>query len=393
MKITKVDVMLSQVDPTMLVHFRPILCRVYTDEGIYGDGEAAIAYSVGAPGAFGMLKDMAPLIIGMDPFDTEVIWDKMYQKTFWARNGGPIVYSAFAAIDMALWDIKGKALGLPLYRLLGGKFRSELRCYASQLQSGWKANRVMCLEPQEYAEACLAAKEDGYDAVKYDFFSYSPEGREYHGEDYNRILSNPVLSMLEARTAAVREAGGPDMDIIVESHSRPNANEAVQIGQALEKYRIFYYEEPNTPTPKMTRYIRDHVNIPLASGERIYTRWQYAPYFENNSLQVIQPDMGNCGGITEVKKICDMAHIYDVNVQLHVCASPLSTAAALHVETAIPNFLIHEQHVNTLSEFMRRLCIHEYLPVNGKLTVPELPGIGNEFSEYALTHCEKVTIE
>ena len=88
-----------------------------------------------------------------------------------------------------------------------------------------------------------------------------------------------------------------------------------------------------------------------------------------------------------------MAHIYDVNVQLHVCASPLSTAAALHVEAAIPNFLIHEQHVNTLSEFMRRLCIHEYLPVNGKLTVPELPGIGNEFSEYALTHCEKVTIE
>ena len=139
MKITKIDVMLSAVDPTMLVHFRPILCRIYTDEGIYGDGEAAIAYSAGAPAAYGMVKDLAPLILGMDPLENEVIWDKLYQKTFWARNGGPIVYAGFAALDMALWDIKGKAFNLPLYRLLGGKFRSELRCYASQLQSGWKA--------------------------------------------------------------------------------------------------------------------------------------------------------------------------------------------------------------------------------------------------------------
>lgn len=393
MKITKVDVMLSDVDPTMLVHFRPILCRIYTDEGIYGDGEAAIAYSVGAPAAFGMLKDLAPLIIGMDPMDNEVIWDKLYQKTFWARNGGHIVYSGLAAIDMALWDIKGKALGMPVYRLLGGKFRSEIRAYASQLQSGWAANRVKCKEPQEYADAALKAKEEGYDCVKYDFFSYAPDGREYHGEDYNRILSPATLRMLEARTAAVREAMGPDGDIIVESHARPSANAAVQIGQALEKYGIYYYEEPNTPTPKMTKYISDHVNIPLASGERIVTRWQYAPYFENNSLRVIQPDMGNCGGITETKKICDMAFIYDVNVQLHVCASPLSTAAALQLEVAIPNFLIHEHHVNALSDFMRRLCIYEYRPVNGKFTVPELPGLGNEFSEYALTHCEKATIQ
>lgn len=393
MKITKVDVMLSEVDPKMLVHFRPILCRIYTDEGIYGDGEAAIAYSVGAPAAFGMLRDLAPLIIGMDPMENEVIWDKLYQKTFWARNGGPIVFSGLSAIDMALWDIEGKAFNVPLYRLLGGKFRNEIRAYASQLQSGWDAIRVKCTEPSQYAESALKAMEEGYDCFKYDFFSYAPDGREYHGEDYNRILSRDVLKMLEDRTAAVREAIGPDADIIVESHARPSANAAVQIGQALEKYGIFYYEEPNTPTPKMTRYIRDHVNIPLASGERIYTRWQYAPYFENNSLQVIQPDMGNCGGITETKKICDMAFTYDVNVQLHVCASPLSTAAALHLEAAIPNFLIHEQHVNALSDFMRRLCINEYRPINGKLSVPELPGIGNEFSKYALTHCEKVTIE
>lgn len=393
MKITKVDVMLSHVDPSMLVHFRPILCRIYTDEGIYGDGEAAIAYSAGAPAAFGMLKDLAPLIIGMDPMDNEVIWDKLYQKTFWARNGGHIVFSGLAAIDMALWDIKGKALDLPVYRLLGGKFRSEIRAYASQLQSGWAANRVKCREPQEYGEAALKTREEGYDCVKYDFFSYAPDGREYHGEDYNRILSPATLRMLEARTAAVREAMGPDGDIIVESHARPNANAAIQIGQALEKYGIYYYEEPNTPTPKMTKYISEHVNIPLASGERIVTRWQYAPYFENNSLRVIQPDMGNCGGITETKNICDMAFIYDVNVQLHVCASPLSTAAALQLEAAIPNFLIHEHHVNALSDFMRRLCIHEYQPVNGKFTVPELPGLGNEFSEYALTHCEKVTIQ
>jgi L-alanine-DL-glutamate epimerase-like enolase superfamily enzyme len=179
----------------------------------------------------------------------------------------------------------------------------------------------------------------------------------------------------------------------MENHSNPDANSAVQLGRVAQKYNIFYFEEPNTPTAKMAKYICDKLEMPIAHGERVYSRWQYAEYFENNSVQVIQPDIGNCGGITEAKKICDMAYTYDVSVQAHVCASPLSTAVALHLECVIPNFVIHEHHRICLLKENRELCVHDYQPVNGKYKVPELPGIGNEFSEVALKNCDKVTVQ
>ena len=133
--------------------------------------------------------------------------------------------------------------------------------------------------------------------------------------------------------------------------------------------------------------------FPIATGERIYTRWQYIEYFLQNAIQVIQPDLGTCGGITEVKKVCDMALTFDVGVQIHACGSPLSTAAALQVEAAIPNFVIHEHHIYARTPQNRALCIHDYQPVNGKFEVPDLPGIGNELSEYAFQHCDMVSIQ
>ncbi|MDR1970355.1 MAG: mandelate racemase/muconate lactonizing enzyme family protein, partial [Treponema sp.] len=136
----------------------------------------------------------------------------------------------------------------------------------------------------------------------------------------------------------------------------------------------------------------DRIGIPIAHGERVYSRWQYAPYFENSSVQVIQPDLGNTGGITEGKKIADAAYVYDVSVQAHVCASPLSTAAAIHFEAAIPNFVIHEHHRVNLLKSNQELCIYDYQPVRGRFAIPELPGLGNEFSEKALASETKVTV-
>lgn len=152
-------------------------------------------------------------------------------------------------------------------------------------------------------------------------------------------------------------------------------------------------EEPTTPNPKINKFVCSKLNIPIAQGERIYTRWGFAPYFEDGSIQLAQPDIGNCGGITEAKKICDLAHIYDVGIQAHVCASPLSTAAALHLETAIPNFAIHEHHVYNLHAYNKQLCIYDYQPVDGYFTVPELPGLGNQLSDYCFTHGNRVTIQ
>ncbi len=391
MKITKVDVM--QLKTRVPSALRPVVCRVYTDEGLYGDGEAAMAIHTGAPAAFGMIKDMARLIIGMDPLDHEIIWDKLYKSTFWGQNGGPVVFAGISAIDIALWDIKGKFFGVPIYKLLGGKRRDKLRAYASQLQFGWGPERTLAFKTEDYANVAKKAVADGYDAVKFDFFTYDSNGKQLGVEQWTRLLGAGYLDMIEERVAAVREAIGPKRDLIMEMHSHTDALSSVQIGKRVEKYNIFYFEEPNTPTPKLTKQIHDQLNIPIALGERVYTRWQYMPYFENLSVQVIQPDLGNTGGLTEGKKICDMAHTYDIGVQAHVCASPLSTAVALHLECSIPNFVIHENHMNNLAPIHRELCKYDYQPEGGMFSPPELPGIGNEWSEYALATCEKVTVE
>jgi len=397
MKITKIDIFMEDlpVEQFKKGTWCPILCRVYTDEGIYGDGEAALAYGNAQNAAFGMVKDLAQLVIGMDPLDNEVIWDKLYKTTFWGQGGGPVVNAGISAIDIALWDIKGKYFNVPVYKLLGGKRRDNLRCYASQLQFGWSDHGEIMATTEDYVNVCKKAVSEGYDAVKIDFFTFDRDGHAFNKmEDMQRLLHPYYIQLIEERVAACREAVGPNVDIIMENHSRPDAQSAVQIGRAVQKYNIFYFEEPNTPTPKMNKYICDKLQMPIAQGERIYTRWQYAPYFENNSVQVIQPDMGNTGGITETKKICDMAYVYDVSVQIHVCAGPISTAAALHMECSIPNFVIHEHHRNCLYEANRKLAIYDYQPINGKYKVPDLPGLGNEHSEYALTHYSaKATVE
>ena len=394
MKITKVDIVQVKSNST-LTEWRPILCRIYTDEGIYGDGEAALAYGKAAPAAFGMIKDLSALIIGMDPLDNEVIWDKLYKATFWGQNGGPVVFAGISAIDIALWDIKGKFFNVPIYKLLGGKRRDNLRSYASQLQFGWSDHWENLGATEDYAAVSKQAVEEGYDCVKIDFFTFDRDKTPFQaGRDMTCLLKPYYVQLIEERVAAVREAVGPNCDIIMENHSMLDANSAVQLGRIVQKYNIFYYEEPNTPTPKMNKYICDKLQMPIAQGERVYSRWQYAQYFENQSVQVIQPDLGNCGGITEGKKICDMAYVYDVSVQAHVCASPLSTAAALHLECVIPNFVIHEHHTHNLKPYNKELSTVDLQPVNGKFKVPEGPGLGIEHSEFAMTHyTAKTTVE
>ncbi|MGI6349126.1 MAG: mandelate racemase/muconate lactonizing enzyme family protein [Eubacteriaceae bacterium] len=391
MKITKIDVF--QVSSPDNPVWRPVLCRVYTDKGIYGDGEAAMAYGVASAGAFGMVQELANLVIGMNPLENEVIWQKMYRSTFWGQNGGGVFTAAMSAIDMAVWDIRGKYFNAPLYTLLGGKMRDNLRTYASQLQFGWGDTMKDMLTVDDYVRSAKKAVAEGYDCIKIDFFWYKPEGGRYQEDDQTTLLDPKTLEVVVERVKAVREAVGPYVDIIMENHSLTDAQSAVQLAKAVEPYNIYYFEEPNTPDPHTAQYISEKTNIPIANGERIYTRWQYTKFFEKNTIQVAQPDIGNCGGITEVKKICDLAYIYDVAVQLHACGSPLSTAAALHIEASIPNFIVHEHHIINITPANIRLCKYDYQPVNGKFKVPDLPGLGNELSDYVLKESKKVTIE
>ena len=391
MKITQVEVF--HVHLRKNSGQRPILVRIDTDEGIFGVGEAGMAYGVGGSAAAGMIKDLSRLILGLDPFNTEFIWEKFFKKTFWGQGGGTVVFSGMSALDMALWDIKGKALGLPLYKLLGGKCRNDLRVYASQIQFGWGLERKPKGLKEEYAEEALKAVAQGYDAIKVDVLALNRKGTN-ENVHLEGPLPNSVIQIGVERVKAIREAVGPDVDIIIENHANTDMVSAIQFAKAIEEYNIFFYEEINTPlNPKLLQKAKEKINIPIASGERIYTRWGYLPFFADRSIDIIQPDIGSCGGFSEFKKIADIAHAYEVTVQAHVAGTGVAEAAALHAETAIPNFCIHEHHQKTLLPEYVELCVHNYQPVNGRYTVPELPGIGQDFTEIVFKDSDRILIK
>lgn len=399
MKITSVDIIktfpAAATANTAVggVPWCPICVRINTDEGISGFGEIGLAYGNAQTAGFGMGIDFAKCIVGMNPMNSEAIWDKLHRMTFWGMGGGGVVFAGISGIDIALWDIKGKVLNAPVYKLLGGKTNPKLRAYASQIQFDWGKESHSLVKPEEYAEAARKAMADGFTAVKVDPIGFDLKGN-WMGWSNRGVLENKQLQVAVDRVAAIREAGGPDLDIIIELHALTDANTSVQLGRALEPYNCFYYEEPTQPlNSALFKEISSKVKIPLAAGERIYSRWGYRPFFEDRTIGIIQPDLCNMGGITEGKKVCDMAHVYDIGVQVHICGGPISTAAALQLETVIPNFVIHELHASALIEENINLCKYNYVAKDGYFTSPELPGIGQELTDEAIKASEVITVK
>jgi len=396
MKITSVDVIdVKNELQSAVSKWRPVVVRINTDEGISGFGEVGMAYGVGASAGFGMAKDLAKIIIGMDPMKNEAIWNKMQTKTFWGQGGGTVVSAGMSAIDVALWDIKGKALNVPCYQLLGGKSRDKVRTYASQLQFGWgnAAKKDILITPAQYAKAAEKALADGYDCIKVDVNEIDMEGNAKK-RNLEGCLSIKELQLGYDRLKAIRDAVGKDVDIIVEAHALTDTTSAIKFGRMIEDLDIYFYEEPIAPlNPKQMAIVARNVNIPIAAGERVFTRWGFRPFFELNALSVIQPDLGTCGGFTEAKKICDMGKIYDTTCQIHVCGSPIMTAASLQLECVITNFAIHELHRYALLDGNRRTCKYDYMPENGYYTIPDLPGIGQELTDESIVESDKVTVQ
>lgn len=389
MKITSIDIydLLPEIGNQGIA---PICIRINTDEGICGFGEVGTGYGNAHFAGVNIVRDLGQRIIGKNPLNIETIWEDLFRNTFWGMAGGTVIYAGMSAIDIALWDIKGKYFNLPVYQMLGGKCRERIRTYASQIQFGWGPVKRYLNDPTEYAQAVRDAMAQGYTAVKADPIGITDKSlwiRACEDDSWNLRGSIPhkVLDLACARVEAMREAGGRDLDIIIENHAFTDTNTAIQLGAALEPYGIYYMEEPVHPlNSRSMREIRDKVKIPLAAGERIFTRWGYRPFLEDRSLQVLQPDFCLVGGITEGKKVADIANIYDCTIQGHCCGGPISTAAALQVETAIPNFIIHELHSGALKAHIRALCKYDYMPVDGYYRVPELPGIGQELCEEAM---------
>ncbi|MEM7113948.1 MAG: mandelate racemase/muconate lactonizing enzyme family protein [Chloroflexota bacterium] len=383
MKITAADIYdVSLSNEKFRSIWNLAILRLWTDEGIYGVGEVGLAYGVGQKAGLGMLKDIIPrLILGQDPFRVNQLWNKMYRSTFWGKGGGPVVYGAMSAIDCALLDIKGKALGVPMYDLLGGKTRDEIRVYAN----GWFIDTsgpvlIPCVTPEEYGEAAAATVAEGFNALKYDPMMIDATGK---ATDPGRVLDKKRENLAVARVKAVREAVGPDVDICVEIHGSLGTTSAIRLGRRLEEFQPMFYEEPVDPmNVKSMKKVSKNVKIPIAGGERLYTRYQFRPFIEKQALDILQPDLGLAGGPTEVKRIAEYGEVYNLAVQPHNCGGPISTAACVQVDASINNFVIQEWFPYR-NEIFYSIVEDALEPkvVDSHYTIPDTPGLGIMLNE------------
>jgi galactonate dehydratase len=356
----------------------PVLARVLTDQGVSGVGDAAIAYGVGSTATAGMVKDLAQeFLVGKDAFAIEALWSEMYDHTFWTKGGGPIVFAGISALEQALWDIKGKCLGVPIYELLGGKIRDQVRVYAN----GWS---FRCLKPADFAREAERVVKDGYTALKF-YPLASPEmdvaGHIRHVA--RRTVDRAAEERAIASVEAVRTAVGPKIDIMLDVSAELTTDAIIRLGRSMEKWDIMFFEEPVDPFDvEALKKVADQVKMPIAVGERLYTRYGFRRIIQLHAADILQPDIGNTGGIMEAKKIAAMAEAYNMRIAPHNCASPVCTAASLQLDACAANFLIQEVYPYRVRE---HFALVDHAPErdirDGLMPIPDRPGLGVELAE------------
>ncbi|TPG41072.1 galactonate dehydratase [Sphingomonas koreensis] len=346
-----------------LVPPRWVFVRVETDDGLVGWGEASLeGHAEAVAGAMAGIRDR---LIGQDAGRIEDAWQTLYRLGFY--RGGPVLMSALSGVDQALWDIKGKALGVPVADLLGGRVRDRLRVYA------WIGGD----RPDQVAEAARVRRDQGFDAVK------------MNGTEGMGWLDSPSLvDAAVERLALVKDIG---IDVAVDFHGRVHKPIARQCLAALEPLRPLFVEEVLASEHiAAIGQIAGQTSIPLALGERLYSRWDFLPFFENGSIDIIQPDLSHAGGISECRRIATMAETYDLGFAPHCPLGPLALAACLQVSAVTLNFVIQEMsigiHYNQPdADLLTYLANPEVLRVeNGSVAVLEGPGLGVEIDEAAV---------
>lgn len=389
MKITKVVVYDIDFGHDFLGRRQnPIVVRLITDEGIEGIGEIGLAYGNAAKAAIGQVEEIArAFLIGADPTRIEHFWNTVLRQTFWAQGGGPVIYGALSAIDVALWDIKGKWLEVPVYELLGGLVYERVRLYAN----GWSDNLVL---PNEYAEKACQVIDDGYTALKFDPFAVTPQGK---WEFPRRSIDRNLMQLAYERVKAVRKAVGDEVDIAIEVHGNLGVTEAIRMGRMFEEFDPYFYEEPvDSLNIDVLKKVTENVRIPIAAGERLYTRYGFRTVIEKQALNIIQPDIGLAGGLTEVRKIASYADVYSIYVQPHTCGGPIATAAAIQFDVCTTNFIIQEwfpywpdARYNIIKEPLEPMAKRGYFAIDN---MPEERGLGVRLNEDFVKRYPHITI-
>jgi len=353
---------------TFLVPPRWLFVRVEADDGAFGWGEASLeGWAEAVEGVFEAFRDR---FIGSDPFAIEDIWQVGYRGGFY--RGGAVLMSALSGLEQALWDLKGRALGLPAWEMLGGKVRNRVRAYA------WIGGD----RPSEIAEAAQVRKSQGFTAVKMNATA-----------EVDWIGTPRAFDAVMERVVAAQAQG---MDVGLDFHGRVHRPMAKQLAKVLEPLGLLFIEEPLlSENLEGLRDIAGLVSTPIALGERLYTRWEFTPVFEQGAVDIIQPDLSHAGGILEVRKIAAMAEAYDVAVAPHCPLGPLALAACLQIAACTPNHAIQEIslgiHYNTGGHDLLNFCTDKapLTPIDGYLPVPEGPGLGVDIDEAAVREADK----
>jgi L-alanine-DL-glutamate epimerase-like enolase superfamily enzyme len=357
MKITEIETL--AVSAGVGYDYAVIIVLVRTDEGLTGIGEASLAGR--GRGVLGILDHFRDLLIGQDPTGIEHWWSEMVRGTFWST--GQVIMSAVAGIDMALWDLKGKRLGAPVYDLLGGPTRDKVRVYRHL--AGQTAEALV--------EDALRWRQQGFTALR-----FCPLAAL---DDYSLNHWDPQASIAATikGAEALRLALGDGVDLLFDAHTMFSPAETAYLGHALEPCRLYFYEDPIRPlNPQSLRMVREKVNLPIATGEQFAHKWEFQPLIEGELVDYLRIDMVHAGGITEAKKILAAGEMHGQRSALHHASSPINGTACLHVDMAVPNFGIQEwMEVEPLYElFPNAPRAHA-----GYVTPPPGPGFGLEFDE------------
>ncbi len=348
MKITRLE--------TLLVRPRWLFLKMHTDTGLVGLGEPVVEGR--ARTVRTAVEELEEYLIGQDPRRIEHHWQAIYRHAFY--RGGPVLTSALSGVEQAMWDILGKSLGVPVWQLLGGACRESIRVYA---HCGGRS-------PEDAAAAAKAKVDQGFTALKTGI-----------GQHPARIVESPsFVAAARERFAAMREAVGPEVDLAIDFHGQVSPALAIQLARALEPYSPMFIEEPCLPeNPATLATVARSTIVPIATGERLYTKWGFREVLERQAAAILQPDLCHAGGILECKKIAAMAECNFAGIAPHNPLGPISLAACLQLDTCTPNFLVQE-FVSLGEGYLAA----PFGLVDGSIPIPQGPGLGIELDEAAL---------
>jgi galactonate dehydratase len=356
MKITGLKTFVANAERTNFV-----FVKISTDDGIDGVGEGTLEWKTQTVVA--AINELERVLVGRDPFAVDAIVEQLHRDSYWRT--GAVFRTALGAIEAALLDIKGKALGVPVYELLGGKFRDRVACYANHWFQG-------AVTPDDYAKAARQAVALGYRALKWDPFDVADL-------EMSRAQRRATLTIVEA----VRDAVGPDIGLMLDVHGRLNVPTAIAMCRELEPFDLDWIEEPTPPESiDALADVRANSRVPIAAGERWYEPGRFLEALAKKAVDILQPDVSHAGGMGETKRIAHLAHSHLIPLAPHNPVGPVMNAMTLHLAVAIPNFSIFETVMVDVP--WRRELVQETLQFqDGELLAPTAPGLGVELNEEA----------